>query len=358
MSVSTLTALLFATSISIAAPEAAPDVDWALAFPADAVASHLAASDIRVAVVPVGDGTAEVAAALETSLRGLDATSLVMDGSSLGDVSALPDAEIVGKAQGLPIELVAVVRVFPGKSGGSTAVVSLYDKSGASVGGFSAAPDSPVAAKEGAPAGVDATSTTVAVAAVMQDNAEDKELALEEFMSRVVWFKGGDIVHKETGTVLGKWSQAYQGKYEVPLIGRHFYQYIGDDAATKKFMRTNIIASVVGLSVAAGGGVAASIGWPQMEKNGDVKGTVLSIGGLSAVGLGVYVGLRPWDPFTQAERRKMADDYNKALLEELGLTKEDLQKLSAPVSEAPRMAPFAAPVVLPGGGGVVLGATF
>ncbi len=92
-----------------------------------------------VMVIPAGAEGARgpAAAALLAALRTSGTVSLVVDSSALGDVSALDDRTIVGRAAGEPVATFAIVRVFPGGDRPSV-VVAFYDKSGRSLGSASA----------------------------------------------------------------------------------------------------------------------------------------------------------------------------------------------------------------------------
>ena len=118
-------ALCLALSLGAAQPAWAAD-DWAPAFPDDAVASHFPGKALKLVVVAAGEAGEDRDAALSALTAAVEAAEtvdLVMDAGALGDVAALDDAAIVGKAQALPVDRVVVLRVFPAKSG-STAAVS------------------------------------------------------------------------------------------------------------------------------------------------------------------------------------------------------------------------------------------
>src|SRR5690242_6451570 len=94
-----------------------PAASWTDTFPPAAVASYLDADGRRVLVAGAGEKTEPLRAASDafaTALRQSGRAKLVMDASPLGDLSQASDEQIVKKAQALPVELIAVVRVFPG----------------------------------------------------------------------------------------------------------------------------------------------------------------------------------------------------------------------------------------------------
>src|SRR5690606_25352684 len=98
-------------------------------------------------VVVAGEKTAaatEAGKALADAARGT--ARLVMDDSSLGDVSALDDQAIVAKSQHLPVDRIAIVRVFPGASA-DTAVVTVYDKKATVLSSFSGESGTPMTAQ-------------------------------------------------------------------------------------------------------------------------------------------------------------------------------------------------------------------
>ena len=350
--------------LAAAVPAHAAD-DWSPAFPADAVATHLPGKALKLVVVGAGepsDALTDALDALVAAARSADSVDLVMDAAALGDVSTLDDAAVVHKAQALPVDRVVVLRVFAAKSG-ATAAVSVYDKAGEAAGGFTATLAQPV--KPAANAGGSAAG--VAVGAVMKDASSDKSAALQEFSERVVWFEGGNWVDSTSGAVVGTWTQPYQGKYKEPLNGREFYTTIGADDALADWDVNQRKARRNGAITAGVSGVA-TLSLALMAKNASSYETGKIVGGITGATLTgiVFLGSVPAaiggkgkDPRTMPEKRRMAEEYNKELLSELGLTNQDLQSLSAPAApRAPAVRWFGGPMALPQGGGLTFGGAF
>jgi hypothetical protein len=285
-----------------------------------------------------------------------------MDAGALGDVSGLDDAAVVDKAQALPVDRVVLLRVFAAKSG-ATAAVSVYDKAGEAAGGFTATLTQPV--KPAANAGGSAAG--VAVGAVMKDASSDKSAALQAFSERVVWFEGGNWVDAASGAVVGTWTQPYQGKYKEPLVGREFYSTIGADDALADW-DVNQRKARRNAAITAGVTGVATLSLALLAKNASSYETGKIVGGVTGATLtGIFFwrrAARPWgarghDPRTMPEKRRMAEEYNKELLQELGLTSQDLQSLSAPTAPPPPAVRwFGGPMALPQGGGLTLGGAF
>jgi hypothetical protein len=103
--------------------------DWGHSFPTAATGALLPNNRPGVIVVAAGDGAAVAAASVIMSLRESGRARLVMDPSNLRNVSGLADQDIVRQAKYLPVEIVVVVRVFPGATANAeTAVITLYNK--------------------------------------------------------------------------------------------------------------------------------------------------------------------------------------------------------------------------------------
>lgn len=357
---------------------------WSDALPADAVASHFEGSKLRVVVVPAGTGATDAAAALSASVRKAPSVQVAMGSESLGDVSSLDDAAIVAKAKALPVDLVAVVRVFDGKEGAKSAVVTLYTPQGATVSAFSAGTDAPLAAKNTAGAGVGGTAGAVLGDVLAGTNA-DRETRIKQFEERGIWMQGYAAVDSSSGRVVSTWSVPMKGKYGEALVGREFYEYVGkpDLAALYKKRQTtrNIIAASSAVVLAGG---AAYWGLSLQETAATYKGqgspcwefldqdynatdefrsckkeidahnaAVTLVGGslvgVGSVGLMVPLFMSP-HPIKPNERSRLVDEYNQALVKELGLS----ARADAPVE--PRVA--ASAWAGPDGGGVTLAGEF
>jgi len=326
------------------------------AFPTDAVATFVNGDGVKLVVVEAGDASdsrSEAAAALSASLKAADKVKLVLPDDSLGDVDALDDAAIVDKAGSLPVELIVIVRVIDGDE--PTAIVTMYSKEGETMGGFTAAPGAPVEPQAGAGSAADA-----AVGAVMADAGSDKKEAIEKFLQDVVWFEGGSWVSSDSGAVVGTFTNAYKGRYKEPLYGRAFYEHIGSeqgladyDAARKKHL---IISSAVTGVSALGLGIAIG-----MEVNKDFISALEPGGARFGTKVGMEIGFGTTlivgammftttnhDPYASPEKRRLADEYNQKLMDELGITKSDLESLSArheptPVFTDVRLVPWTTP---------------
>ncbi len=116
---------------------------WPESFPPSELPGALTGR--KLVVVEAGDRLDRARAAADALRSSLDEAGapLVMDGSSLGDVSDQPDREIVEAASELPVEGVVVVRIFAG-GGAPNAVVSGYGPDGVAVAGFSVRKGEPV----------------------------------------------------------------------------------------------------------------------------------------------------------------------------------------------------------------------
>jgi hypothetical protein len=333
------------------APGAAWAADWSGTFPADAVDTHLEGSDLKLVVVAGGDTTEDLTAAtaaLADALRNAGKVQVVMDGSAIGDTAGLDDKTIVGKAENLPADQVVIVRVFPGKGDQFSAVVTAYAKDGSAKGGFSASTDKPLSSKAGGGGGGGAVGMDpgAAVSAVTRGNTDELQAQFDEYLERRVWFQGMAAVSAQNGAVMSTWSVPYKGKYKEPLPGVKFYEYVGEPeiaktVRTRQWVRRGIGVGSTALMVGGLWGLSKNIDglsspgcWAEddPEEQEDCEDDyeeeeeayarkMRNLAILSGVGfVGVYVPLFiKTDPTPVSERYRMADEYNKALREELGL---------------------------------------
>jgi hypothetical protein len=375
-------ALVLAALLALPSAALGAGADWGAALPADAVASYFEGANLRVLVVPAGADAKAAAAALGDAVRKAPAVALAMPADALGDVSALDDAAIVAKAGSLPIDLVAVARVFPGKDGTSSLVVTLYAKSGSAMSAFSAATNAPLVAKKagGGVSGGMAGASSGVVDGVVGGNATGREAAVKAFEERAVWMQGWAAVDSGTGRIVSTWSVPMQGKYGEALKGAKFYEYIGkaDYAATYKkrqLIRGLVGAGGVAVGIAGGAYWGANATDPYMEGGCDKfydedyfetdasdacyaraeeKNTMTALIGGGLIGVGTITFLAPFlidpHPVKTNERSRLVDEYNDALAKELGLASLGAER-SAPVFAAGGWA-------TPDGGGVTLAGEF
>jgi hypothetical protein len=385
--VSTARTLALVALLALPGTALCASADWGVALPADAVASYFEGQNLRVLVVPAGADAKAAASALTAAVAKAPAVALAMPADGLGDVSALDDAAIVAKANTMPIDLVAIGRVFAGKDGTSSLVVTIYMRGGAAISAFSAATNAPLVAKKaGAPAtGGMAGGSASVVDGVVGGNTIGREAAIKAFEERAVWMQGYAAVDSGTGRIVSTWSVPMQGKYGEALKGAKFYEYVGkpEYAATyKKRQLTRGVLFAAGAAVAAGGGAYWGAGlqetaesykgqgspcWGLLDgdyeetpeyrtcakKITDANKTVTMVAG-TLVGLGTVTLIVPFfidaHPVKSNERSRLVDEYNDALKKELGL---------ASFGAAPSAPQYAAGAwATPSGGGVTLSGEF
>ena len=118
---------------------AAEEGGWSITFTAESVGPRLPVGELSLVVVAAG-GTREARAAadaLVAAIRAGGRAKSVLDDASLGDLGGASDGDIVARCAGLAVEYVATVRwLVPGRGEAPRALVSVYDKRGALVLGF------------------------------------------------------------------------------------------------------------------------------------------------------------------------------------------------------------------------------
>jgi len=325
---------------------------WEDTFAVEAVDSWMDGEGLSLVLVNAGadEALAEAGTALAAALRETSSVKVVMDASALGDVSALGDAEIVEKAASLPVDQIAVLRVFPAGEGQSSAVVTLYDKSGAAVGGFSANSGEPLGAKEADTASAAAS----AVSAVTQTDT-DLKAQIDEYLDRRVWFQGMAGIDSGTGQVVSTWSVPYKGRYQEKMTKPELYEYVGADEALafyKKRLKTRRIMGFSSLGILAVGSIYHLQNYEDpferysnydaiSAANADVARKVVPLYVIGGLGLLIppFISL---DKTEQSERYQMVDEFNKELRVELGLP-EDLNEIRHLL---PNETDYSAPTVM------------
>lgn len=321
--------MLAAALLTSFALTAAPN--WTATFGPQESGSYLDGDHAKVLVAAAGapdSQSKEAAAALVAALRQSGRADLVMTSEPLGDVSALDDASIVKKAAALPVTRIAVVRVFPGAPDQPlTAVVSFYDKAGATTGALSAASGQPLAARTGTSQSEGVSSQAVsAVSGIQKEAVEGSKKAQDEYDLNFIGFNEGVTVNARTGGVMSTWAIPFQGKYRKPLEGVDFYKALGRDDLVKKYESANAARTslmVAGLLVGGAGLLLPLVG-PSLT-GGDylTSFSTFLIPSLILVGVGTgaaYAGIF-WNPnpVTPTEARQLGDEHNIELRKKLGL---------------------------------------
>ncbi|HEY3447462.1 MAG TPA: hypothetical protein VGK67_13990 [Myxococcales bacterium] len=326
------------TSISALAALAflAADPDWAASFDGPALSSYLGEGAGQHGILVAGagapvSGVVEASQALQAALRASDRVRLVMDASSLGDLAAAADLEIVKRSSALPVDLVLILRVFPGPPGKPPmAVGTFYDKQSAAQGAFSVEQGKPLAPRSG-PAAV-AGVPQVAIDAVEHargkpDVGDSKRQAYEH--SRLTFAESPE----SRGS---KWTLPGRGSYgQTRLGGAEFYELVGrrDLAAGYRARRgAKVATTVLGITGIVSGAITMGVvGFdslfdteysPPTRAKTEQRTTALIAGGVT-LGAGVLLvvagALIPEHSIDGTEARGLVDKYNQKLRKDYGL---------------------------------------
>lgn len=307
--------------------------DWTQTFEAEAVNSYVSDAELRFMVVAAGEAnevTQEAAAGLAEALRAGSA-ALVMSDDALGSVAGLADDEIMDKSKDIPIDQVAIVRVFPGGEGApETVVVTVRDTDGEAVWALSGTRGSAVSAREQQSAGGLGVTREAsdAVTEVTESQTQSAEEAREAYDRQFIWFHEMFGVN-QYGAVVATWSQVYQGKYRAELEPEEFYIEVGrPDLAdeyssnTKRATWSGVLTTLGVLSSVGGGSwwLTNAIRGGSDEGHSTSLPKALTIGGVVAMIVGPILGPGQLHPVEPSEARELADEYNKKLQEELGIS--------------------------------------
>ncbi len=322
------------------APEQQPSEEaaaWRESFAADAALTYFRRGD-KAAVIVVAAGEhseAELAAdTLEETLRDSGEFFLVMNDDVLADNTKVDDEKIVEKAKHLPVGQVAVVRVYAGAAGKPPAVVvTLYDKDTGEAGtamsvtrGTEARPSDRPPPSAGVEASGDEEASDEAAergADIAAKTAKTAQRAADpmrrRYLAQHVWFDETD----EDADALDQWKRVYRGDQKQSLDGEAFYYEIGrpdlaDAYGTQQVIKWSIVAGVL----TVGAGSAAAIMLTGEPGNQSRLGTAGAVGGgafLGAALVGMYYNPHPIE---LDEARKLANEHNEKLRDELGLPDE------------------------------------
>jgi hypothetical protein len=350
---------------------------WRTSFAPAPLAGHLPPVKQGFMVVAAGAESRAAADALGAALRALPASRLVMNDAAIGSVAGLDDAAIVAKAARQPIDVVAVVRVFPGPAGeADRAVVTLYGKDGTVAAAFTALAGTPLEAKAaetpaGAGVGAAASSTVSRVLNTHETRspAEDQYDATFVSLGDVIAVRGNQAW---TTDIL----KPTQGQYRKPLEWDELYKIIDRPDYSKRYedaRSTRHVVAVLGVLVTVGGiamiAYAGSLSCGDIDSNPNyfgcqdkqlgwgLGGTLLAVSGPFIIFGGL---VSPGNQVPAPELRQAVDQYNRGLRQRLGLPPL-ADGDEAPPPTARRVAKAGlrfAPVVLGSGPGFVLGGAF
>ncbi len=285
---------------------------------------------VSVVVVPAGPAAPsldQATAALEAALRASGKPQLVMDSRALGPVGDLADAQIVTRANFLPVTHVVVVRVFAGAHEAS-AVITVYDKHGGAITALSGTEGTPLQPRTGGSGGV-AVSRAQEVTADPRPAAHVGDApasAQEEFERQAIYFEDFRTLGvNQYGAVVSSrdWSRAFQGKPGRPLDGARFYDALGKPELARRY---RLVDAANGTWASAGIAVgtitfvvgAAMLGLKKAQDSFLPAMGVMVVGPLVGLGLGLGARQNP-DLVPLAQKRQMVDEYNAALKRRLNL---------------------------------------
>lgn len=253
------------------APAPAPDAepDWASTFAPAAVGAHLGDKKPNLIVVGGNAASDPAAAALRAALSATKKTGVLIDGQGIGALDGLDDRAILDRAKVLPVQQIAVVRVFEAGPGEMPSyVVMFYNTDGSVAAALTGSAGTPLtrSAEPVASAGVttEAADTIAKIEDESEKAGEVDETAQAKFDAEYLWIYTIHGINMQTGAVVQSWTSIRQGEDGRFVRGKELYEILGRDDLVKKYKRRQAIRFGVG-----GGSAALGLG--------------LLIGGLTAM---------------------------------------------------------------------------
>lgn len=242
---------------------------WDQGFEPGAVATYLDRQNASVVVMTGGaqtDSSRAAQASLANALRTGGQTRLVMTAESIAVLPTDTDAELVKKAGYLPVDLIIVMRVFPGAPNSpEVAVATLYDKEGSSTGAMAVTAGQPLPRREGMSRQSAGRAAVVEViesakgGPARSGNAPQRGGPVTNEDPRKITFQAGAYVNVSSGEVVSAWITPYLAGR--PLKGVRFYETIGraDLVAAYKGRNGLKLGLIIGGSAVAVAGVLTAI---------------------------------------------------------------------------------------------------
>lgn len=293
---------------------------WEATFTPGATASYLDRPNLAVVVVaggPSSPSTQAAAMAIAQALRTSQRTRFVMTGEGLSVQPADPDAHLVQQSAALPVDLVLIVRTFPGPT--ETAVALLYSKEGTAVASMAGTLGQPLASR-----GASALPLPPAPSPVAPPPPPAPPPAVVEAPKAVPGFAPVDLritPSKKDPDVFMQRGRALEAGALYEVTGRLDLER---QYATR--VTTKVLSIIGGAALLAAGAVTLLVGlndpcaifdastFTCLRRQTIAQPTILAAA-LGAVGAaGVIFGLAfPAHPLSQDERKALVERYNTSL---------------------------------------------
>ena len=298
-----------------AAKEAASD--WGTAFPEASVSAHVPPGT-RILVVAAGKEKAaeDAAAALVEVLRSMDRAGLVMTDELLRPLDGLGDEAILAKAEGPPVDLVSIVRVFPDSDGAPSAVITFYStENSARTSAWSTSPNAGLRPSGSAPGQPTSQEGATALREELTDEeAAFQDPAVEAYEENFIGVNDFLLVNSHMGVV--PHTTFYLGKYKRDLPLGELFTLVDRPDLRAEFERRSALKlglMLGGLGTQFASVVGAVVG-SAFQKRMDATWLIVGGVGFLAGGAAFVVGMfLPPLPVPLSEVRRLVDDYNRQL---------------------------------------------
>jgi hypothetical protein len=314
-------------------PKLAAASEWRRSFESPELAQAIGPNG-RVGVVGIGAGI-EAAAALEAALRDLDGVSVVVGQASFGaptELALLDDHAILARADGMPLDLVAIVRISSQRYRRPYALVALYRPGAVLLRSLSV--------DEGVPLKLPAQPFKLQLDTLETYN--DAKLEAREHESIFINIGEVDFTHSD---------------YRIPIEGDDFFARVGRPDLARRWQAHR--RARAGLYTLGGILLGASVGAivtgavlanqprcdaprpscdPALGDKALAGGLASGFAGIAG-GVLTMIGARRLKlaPVSSGEARQLADRYNRALRRRLGLEELSLGPTVSPTFMGARL---------------------
>jgi hypothetical protein len=312
---------------------------WPATFTPAVVASYVDRHGGLLVAASGGTASERAADVLRRALRQAGAATVVMDAGAIGATAGIDDQAIVKRAAALPLDEIAIVRVFPGDADVEVAVVTFYDRAGTVLAAFTAEAGAPLTARAGeiAGGGLSRAASETVGGILKYPGAALPNTAEEEYDLRYVGSFSADGNPRKW--VMSDW---YEGKHgKRPLGYSELFNKVGREDLHNDFRASvdnrtrswnagfvllvfgaplGLLTAAIALPITAGLCAHDAPNCPGFWGALGVTSALVGAGLLAGIPLMIFGHTAAGSPISHDDERALVDEYNRSLRKRLGLS--------------------------------------